>query len=271
MMIVIKIVILELIALMPVVSVLNIDNPLLVLLIPLSVFLIARSGSVATYYLQLEARFFANLNQKVMEERGGARSRQHWLNEDYSIFSWDVPEGASYEGKTIQELDWGRKDAVYVVKVRHGDKKLPMPPAKTVLHAGDHVHVIGDRKSLDTFYKTLAIDQHVHMRTLKEFLDEDYTGGNALACAAIQVRGSEPFVGKTLRKSRITTRNHCMILGLEREGYAYTMPDSNMLINNGDILWLMGTETDLSRIAAHSVGAPYSHDDMQEAKEGENE
>ncbi len=258
-MILLKIVILELIALIPVETLLNINNLIIVLLIPLSVFLIARSEFIATYYLQLETRFFANLNQKTMEERGGARQRQHWLNEDYSIFSWDVPAGAPYEGKTIQELDWGRKDAVYVVKVRHGDKKMPMPPARTILHAGDHVHVIGDRISLETFYKTLGIDQDVHMRTLKEFLDEDYTGGNALSCAAIQVRGTEPYVGKPIKRSRITARNHCMILGLERDGYATTMPDSNMLIEKGDILWIIGTGTNLSSIAAHSVGDTGTH------------
>lgn len=253
-MIFIKIVILELIALIPVIALTDINNLLIALLIPLSVFLIARSDFIATYYLQLEARFFANLNQKTMEERGGARKRQHWLNEDYSIFSWDVPEGAAYEGRSIAELDWGRKEAVYVVKVRHGDKRMPMPPARTVLHAGDHVHVIGDRISLEAFYKTLGIDQDVHMRTLKDFLDEDYTGGNALACAAIQVRGTEPYVGKPIKKSGITARNHCMILGLEREGYAATMPDPNMLIEKGDILWIIGTDTNLSSIAAHSVG-----------------
>lgn len=260
-MILIKIVILELIALIPVETLFNINNLFIVLLIPLSVFLIARSDFIATYYLQLETRFFANLNQKTMEERGGARKRQHWLNEDYSIFSWDVPAGAPYEGKTIQELDWGRKDAVYVVKVRHGDKRIPMPPARTVLHAGDHVHVIGDKMSLETFYKTLGIDQHVNMRTLKEFLDEDYKGGNALSCAAIQVRGTEPYVGKPIKKSRITTRNHCMILGLERDGYATAMPDSNMLIEKGDILWIIGTGTSLSSIAAHSVGDTGAHSD----------
>ena len=269
----IKIVVLELIALIPVETLFNFSNLLIVLLIPLSVFLIARSDFVATYYLQLETRFFANLNQKTMEERGGARSRQHWLNEDYSIFSWDVPEGASYEGKTIQELDWGRKDAVYVVKVRHGDKKMPMPNARTVLHVGDHVHVIGDRMSLETFYKTLGIDQAVHMRTLREFLDEDYTGGNALACAAIKVRGTEPYVGKPIKKSRITARSHCMILGLERDGYATAMPDSNMLIEKGDILWIIGTETNLSSIAAHSVGDTGSHSaagtDAEIREEGE--
>ncbi len=255
----IKVVILEAIALIPLLTLFDIPNPLLILLIPLSVFLLAKSDFVATYYLQLETRFFANLNQKTMEERGGARKRQHWLDEDYSIFSWDVPAGAPYEGKSIKELDWGRKDAVYVVKVRHGDRKMPMPPARTVLHAGDHVHVIGDRLSLETFYKTLGIDQQVHMRTLKEFLDEDYTGGNALSCAAIQVRGTEPYVGKPIRKSRINIRSNCMILGLERDGYATTMPDSNMLIEKGDILWIIGTSSNLSRIAAHSVGKAGSH------------
>ena len=273
-MIFLKIVILELIAVIPVEMLLDINNLIIVLLIPLSVFLIARSEFIATYYLQLETRFFANLNQKTMEERGGARQRKHWLDEDYSIFSWDVPAGAPYEGKTIQELDWGRKDAVYVVKVRHGDKKMPMPSAKTVLHAGDHVHVIGDRMSLETFYKTLGIDQYVHMRTLKEFLDEDYTGGNALSCAAIQVRGTEPYVGKPIKRSRITARNHCMILGLERDGYATHMPDSNMLIEKGDILWIIGTGTNLSSIAAHSVGKTGSHSSAEDvdvlSEEGEN-
>jgi CPA2 family monovalent cation:H+ antiporter-2 len=255
----IKVVILESIALIPLLTLFDIPNPLLILLIPLSVLLLARSEFVATYYLQLETRFFANLNQKTMEERGGARKRQHWLNEDYSIFSWDVPADAPYAGKSIQELDWGRRDAVYVVKVRHGDRKMPMPPARTVLHAGDHVHVIGDRSSLETFYKTLGIDQQVNMRTLKEFLDEDYAGGNALSCAAIQVRGTEPYVGKPIRKSRINVRSNCMVLGIERDGYATHMPDSNMLIEKGDILWIIGTGADLSRIAAHSVGRAGSH------------
>ena len=264
--VIMKIVILELIALIPVRTVLDMDDPIVILLIPLSVFLIARSEFIATYYLQLEAKFFANLNQKTMEARGGARSRQHWLDEDYSIFSWDVPKGAPYEGRSIESLDWGRKDAVYVVKVRSGDKRMPMPPARTVLHAGDHVHVIGDRTSLETFYKTLGIDQDTNMRTLRDFLDEDYQGGSALACAAIKVRGTEPYVGKPIKKSGINARSHCMILGLERDGYATRMPDSNMLINKGDILWIIGAGSDLSRIASRSVGEAGSHSDDHAAE-----
>jgi len=263
----IKIVILELIALIPLNTLLDIHNLVIVLLIPLSIFLIARSDFIATYYLQLEARFFANLNQKTMESRGGARKRQHWLNEDYSIFSWEVPEGAPYAGKSLADIDWGRREAVYVVKIKHGDRRMPMPPARTVIHAGDKVHVIGDRQSLETFYKTLGIEEQVHMRTLKEFLAEDYPGDNALACAAICVRGTEPYVGKPIKKSGINARSHCMILGLERGGYANMMPDSNMLIEKDDILWIIGTRTNLRRIAAHSIGEAGSHEPEGEVPE----
>ena len=251
---IIKILILEVIALIPIVSFFETGNILLILLIPLSVFFLARSEFIATYYLQLEARFFANLNQKTMEERGGARDTKHWLNEDYSIFSFRVPAGAAYAGRSIEQLGWGRNEGVYVVKVKRGERRMPMPSARTVLHPGDKVHVIGDRLSLEAFSKTLGTDEEIRIRTLKEFLDEGYEGENALVCAALQVRGTEPYVEKPIKKSGINAKNHCMILGLEREGYAAAMPDANMLIKKGDILWIIGTSANVSRIASRSVG-----------------
>ena len=251
---IIKIVILEVIALIPVVSFFEIGNILLVLLVPLSIFFLAKSEFIATYYLQLETRFFANLNQKTMEERGGARNTQHWLNEDYSIFSFKVPAGAAYAGRSIEQLAWGRNEGVYVVKVKRGERRIPMPPARTILHVGDKVHVIGDRHSLESFAKTLETDEEIKITTLKEFLDEGYEGENALVCAAIPVRGTEPYVEKPIKKSGINARIHCMILGLERDGYATAMPDANMLINKGDILWIIGTSANVSRVASRSVG-----------------
>ncbi|MBO5513123.1 MAG: cation:proton antiporter [Mogibacterium sp.] len=264
-----KVVILEMIALIPLFTLFGAKLSWLVLLIPLSILLIARSEFIATYYLQLETRFFANLNQKTMEERGGARSSKHWLNEDYSIFSWRIPEGAPYAGKSLQELNWGRNYSVYAVKLKRGDKVTGMPAARTVLQTGDKLHVIGRRQHLEAFHKLLNIGD-VNIRTLKDFLVEGYgMNENALACMAIKVRGSESYVGKPIRKSGINARGHCMILGLERDGYATNMPDANMLIEQGDILWIMGTERDLKRIAAHSMGEEGIHAEEAPAAEAE--
>ncbi len=255
----IKIVILAIVLSLPLIDLFDAVPWLILVIIPLAVFLIARSDFVSTYYLQLEARFLANLNQKTMEERG-SRSDQHWLNEDYSIFSWHVKEGAPYAGKSIMELAWGRNLGVYVVKIRRGDRIITIPEASTILAAGDKVYVIGDRQSLETFRKTLAIDEEVNIQTLKSFLDSGYHDEeNALACAVINVRGTEPYAGKPIRKSGFNARSQCMILGVERDGYAKMMPDANMLIERGDVLWVIGANKNLSLIASRSAGRAGTH------------
>ena len=258
-----KILILIVLAVIPIIELFSIRNGLVLLIIPAAVYVFARSEFIATYYLQLETRFFANLNQKTMEERGGSRETQHWLEEDFSIFSWHVPNGASYAERSIKELGWGRVAGVYVVKVRRGERRFTIPEARFVLLEDDKVFVIGDRQSLETFYKTLEIEDKVHMRTLKEFLDEGYEGTDSenyeLSCAAIRVRGTEGFAGKPIKKSGINQRVQCMILGIERDRYATRMPDANMLIEKDDILWIIGSRNSVGRIAAHSVGRAGTH------------
>ena len=256
-----KIAVMGAIGAIPLISLFDIEGLLLIIL-PAVVFLMARTDFIATYYLQLETKFLSNLNQKTMEERGGSRSTSNWLEEDYSIFSWNVPSGAQCAGKSIAELGWGRKEAVYAVKITRGDRRITIPDAKTVLQEGDRVYVIGDRQSLEIFSKTLELNEEIDIRTLNDFLSGAYhDNDNALGCAAIPVRGTEPYAGKPIKKSGINARTNCMILGLERDGYATSMPDANMLIEEGDILWVIGAVKDLSRIAMHSVGKVGTHRD----------
>lgn len=261
-MIMLKIAALVFIALIPLIDLFRLKNPLLFLLIPLILYIIGRLDFIATYYLQLETRFLANLNQKTAEERTGASDLSCGIDEDYSITSWVVPHGANYSNKSILDLGWGKTMDVYVVKIRRGDKRISMPPARTVLREGDKVYTIGEKQQLETFISTIKPEKVEVIKTLKEFMANPYHDrGNELACAAIRVRGSESYVGKPLRKSGINARVHCMILGIEREGYVTRVPDPNMLIAAGDILWIIGTKDNLSRIAAHSVGQEGMHSD----------
>lgn len=257
-MILIKIALLILIAYYPIRSMYHLHHETVLIFIIAAIIIVSKTDFVVSYYLQLEARFLSNLNQKTMDENGGLE-KQHWLDEDYSIFSWTVPEGAAYAGKTIEKLGWGQQ-SVYVVKLRRGSKNVAMPPARTQILTGDKVYVIGDKKSLRSFYKTLNIGELNNLRTLREFLDGAYPDKeHALACLALKVRGTENYSGKPIKQSGINMKAHCMILGLERNGYATTMPDANMIIEEGDILWIIGTSDNLNRLALHSVGEAGKH------------
>ncbi len=257
-MILIKIALLILIAYYPIRSMYHLHHATVLIFIIAAIIIVSKTDFVASYYLQLEARFLSNLNQKTMDEKWGLE-KQHWLDEDYSIFSWFVPEDAGYAGKTIEQLSWGQQ-SVYVVKLRRGSRNTVMPPARTQILAGDKVYVIGDKKSLRSFYKTLNIGALKKLRTLREFLDGAYPDKeHALACLALKVRGTESYAGKPIKQSGINMKAHCMILGLERNGYATTMPDANMIIEEGDILWIIGTSDNLNRLALHSVGEAGKH------------
>ena len=263
----IKIVILEVIAIIPLMRFFNIGNIIIMFLLPLSIILISRSDFIATYYLQLETRFFANLNQKTMEERG-ERDTGLWLDEDYHVFTWKVPEASPCAGRTLTDLDWGKDNNIYVIKLEKGDRKIPMPAARTMLQTGDIVHLIGEERYCRAFMKVMGITNRPKLQTLREYLESGYRDGeteNALECLAIKVNGTEVYSGKQIKKSGISQHGRCMILGLERDGYATRMPDPNMLIEKGDILWIVGVDSNLRNVLAHSFGKAGIHGEANTA------
>ena len=179
-----------------------------------------------------------------------------------------MPEGADYAGKSIVDLGWGKQYSVYVVKIKRGEKRMVMPPARTVIQEGDKMHITGKTPLLKSFHKMLGADGQSNLRTLRDFFSEDYDRENALACACIKMRGTEPYVGRTIKKSGIYAHGNCMILGIERDGYAINMPDANLIIEKGDILWIIGADTNVRNIAAHSIGEEGSHSEEQETEKG---
>ncbi len=251
-MVLIKIAGLVFIAYIPFKVMFNLGYDLVIVLILLALVVFCKLDFVATYYLKLEARFLANLNQRTIRENG--MNNEHWLEEDYSIFSWFVPEGAPYAEKTIKDLAWGRNLGVYVVKIRHHNKNIAMPPANTMIHEGDKVYVMGDEESLRIFHNGLDIGPLENLRTLKDFLDNGYPDADhALSCLVLKVKGTENYAGKPLKHTGISARANCIVLGIERDAYTTKMPDANMQILEGDILWIVGTDENLKRLAAHST------------------
>ena len=248
-----KIVIAVIIAAIPLKTMYDINSIYIIIATILCIAIANKTDFVSSYYLKLEAKFLSNLNQKTVGSRKG-NQREKWLDEDYSIFSWIVPDEAPYIGSTIKDLSWGKVSGVYVVKLRRDGKNFAMPSPKTIFKAGDKVYVIGDEQSLKIFHKTLDIGRLKNLRTLKEFLDATYPDNeHKLACLALKVRGTEHFAGRMIKYSGINAKVNCMILGIERGSYKTTMPDANMIIEEGDILWIVGTADNLNRLAAHST------------------
>lgn len=271
-MIVIKFAFIAAIAYIPVRGIFGSHQWVFLATVILAIVVVGRSDFVSTFYLQLETRFLRNLNERTIEQEEKLAGPGHWLDEDYSIVSFIVPADAPYVGRNLEDLSWGRNLNIYVVKIERkkeverdrgrdsgalgglGRRAILMPSGSTHLYAGDKVYIVGDYQSIDTFYSALGFQRTKPIRTLKTFMESDYPDtASALACIAVKVNGNAPFCGKTIRKSGIQQKRHCMILGIRKNGYTVTMPDANMLIEENDIMWLIGSNNNVGIMAAAAM------------------
>jgi len=113
---------------------------------------------------------------------------------------------------------------------------------------------VGDLKDIENFYRLIQIEPTKPPRTLKQFMESDYPDvNNALAVCAVKVKGHEIYAGKTLKSGEIRSKWHCMVLGIQRDGFPIIMPDINTLITKDDILWVMGSNNNVGALMADSL------------------
>lgn len=248
---VIKIVLMVFIATMPLQAFFHVHVILVTVLIVLVLYFCMRSGFMAGMYLQLETRFLRNFNERLIakeEEEGG---RQAWLDEELRIISFYAQEGNDFVDEKIQSYNWGSRHNLYIVKIERGGKHYLLPKPSMAVHEGDKVYVIGELRAIENFYAMSGIETSPHIRTLKEFMATDYPNiDNSLSVLAIKIRGDEMFAGRSIKQSNLRSALNCMILGLQKNGYPIIMPDPNMILRKGDILWLMGANNSIGSLAA---------------------
>ena len=248
-----KVAVIALIAFVPLNMLFGAHQLLWFVVVLAAIYIMARTDIVSTMYLEVETRFLRNLNEKTINEVQQKEGKIEWLNEDVHILSFYVPEGASYAGQTLEKLRWGQNYSVLAVKIRRGDRHILLPSGTVTIHSGDKIFAVGEPPALANFRKMLSIPANANQRTLRKFMESDYPDNeHALACLAIRMTGTEPYCGQPIRNTSILQRAHCMVLGVQKDGLPIIMPDSHLLINKGDILWVMGSNNNVGRLASYS-------------------
>ncbi len=251
-----KLVVITVIAMIPLWIFFDVHVALLALMIAAVLVAFSKTGFMATAYLQLETRFLRNFNERIIAQEERAGRHQTWLDEKLHIMSFIAPEDADYLGVSMKDLRWGQRYNVYVVKIRHDRNGLQtiLPDSQTTISAGDKVFVVGEEKALLNFYSLARLIQTKPLRTLKKFMATDYPdAANALSVCAIKIYGGEDFAGKTIRQGGLRDRWDVLILGVQKDGLPLIMPDPDLLLTRDDILWVMGSNHNVGKMAAQYV------------------
>ena len=87
--------------------------------IPL-MWIVTRSDRLTGHYLEVEARFLANFNERKLAEQFGQGDQaevHHWLTEQLYVVTLACPEKYVGEGMTLWDHGWGSADHINIIKI----------------------------------------------------------------------------------------------------------------------------------------------------------
>ena len=247
----IKVAIAVSIAMIPLAVLFNVKAIWLFFIIVGIMVILGRSDGMTGWYLQLETRFLRNFNERIIKREEALGMKETWLDNKLHIISFFAPKEGEFLGTPLRELDWGYRYNVYVVKIQRGTHTYILPKENVSIQAGDKVYVVGEEMAIMNFYKIIDSEPCKRMRTVRQFMDSGYPDvDKALAICAVKITGQEDFAGKSIKNGNVRSHWNCMILGLQRKGLTVIMPNASMIISKGYIMWVMGSNNNVGRLAS---------------------
>lgn len=220
----------------------------------LSVIVMILSRQLKKQSILIERKFFQNLRYRDMRAEYLGEKKPEYagrlLSRDLHLTDFEIPGESDWAGRTLAELNFGKRYGVHVVSILRGKKRINIPGAAVRLFPQDKIQVIATDEELNVFgqemNKVSAIDSDVIEKSemiLRQFrVDED-----------------SPFLNKTLKEAGIREKYHCLIAGVERGEEALHAPDPHEPFVEGDVVWIVGENDDVYQL----VGQKCENIDMK--------
>ncbi len=193
---------------------------------------------------RIEKTFLDNLrSREVRAEYLGEKKPDYaskLLSKDIHFVEYDIPYEVDWGGSTLIELKFSERFGIQVVSILRGELRINIPSGKDRIFPGDHIQVIGTDSETDSFGKFLD--------SSRAPLDDKRYGEGEMRLRCIPVENDSPFLGLTLPESGIKDKLHCMLLGVEKTDGTLHTPNVAIPFEDGDILWLVGSEKDLDSL-----------------------
>ncbi len=195
----------------------------------------------------LERTFVQNLRSKDVHKVYLGEKRPEYagrlLDRDLHLSDFTVPADSLWGGKTLKELDLGKKYGVHVASIIRGKHRLNIPGGENRIYPGDTLQVIGTDDQLSVFTTQAEKVSGYHS-------DDDFEKREMYLKQFVIVAGS-PFCKRTIRECGVRNKYHCLVVGIElTTGDSLHKPDVNLPLNEGDILWVVGEKDNLAALFA---------------------
>lgn len=197
----------------------------------------------------LERTFVRNLHSKDMQQEYLGEKQPEYagrlLDRDLHLSDFLIPEESSWAGKSLKELDLGKKYDVHVASIIRGKHRLNIPNGDTCIFPNDTIQVIGTDELLSAFAAIAEAATHTYD-------DEDFEK-HEMKLKQFVVGKDSPFIGYSIAECGIRDKYHCLVVGVESAGEdALRTPQVHAPFKENDVVWVVGEENDLNKLFTYS-------------------
>lgn len=193
--------------------------------------------------IMIERKFFQNLRYRDMRAEYMGEKKPEYagrlLSRDLHLTDFEVPGESAWAGKTLAELNFGKKYGIHVVSILRGRKRINIPGASVRLFPEDKIQVIGTDEELNQFSSEME---------KAAILETDVVEKSEMILRQFRVDAHSIFLGKTMRESGIREQYHCLIVGVERGEETLHAPDPHEPFMEDDVVWIVGENADVYKL-----------------------
>lgn len=205
------------------------------LFVALAVYFIFQKKLNAQYH-KIENHFFNNLNARELTKV--KRSRSDLSPWDGHMTFFDIATESNIAGKTLEELKIREQIGINIAFIKRGDIMINIPNKNERLFPGDEICVIGTDSQVSAFKKYLEQHEIDVPNTLAE---------TEIVLQQIELK-NESFIGKSIRQSQLREKTNGLIVGIEKKGNRILNPESSIILEKDDILWIVGDKKLLAEL-----------------------
>lgn len=181
-------------------------------------------------YHKIENHFISNLNAREIVKAG--RSRNDLTPWDGHMTTFEIAKESNIAGKTLAELELREKLGINIAFIRRGEVMINIPGRNERLFPGDEVCVIGTDNQVQEF--KVYLDKH-------EIEIPEKVAETDIVLKQIELKNEE-FIGKSIRESQIREKTKGLVVGIERNRKRILNPESHLILEQYDILWVVGSK-----------------------------
>lgn len=189
----------------------------------------------SSYYLKLEHRFLKNLNQKEMDELHLKRKIPHLAPWDAVLTTFTVSPHSPICGLSLQDSKLKEKYNITIAIIDRGGKLIIAPTRDMIIMNADRLHIIGSEEMLEkagALIEYAEVDSDIDLDSYK--------------LESFIIHSESPFINKSIKSCGIREKINGLIVGIERNGERILSPNSEMLLTENDLIWLVGDSRKLN-------------------------